>query len=85
MIVELKKDLCEDKTIEFIQRSKESMCVRFFEFAAHDKFVICVWYRNNSESRDKSEKIFDVNKRHLKRISKSFTNHVNINDKKNNI
>jgi hypothetical protein len=43
MTVELREDLCEDKTIEFIWRSKKSMCVRFSKFAAHDKFVICVW------------------------------------------
>ncbi len=43
MIVELKKDLCEDETTEFIWRLEELMCVQFSEFAAHDKFVICVW------------------------------------------
>jgi hypothetical protein len=43
MIFELRKDLCEDETIEFIWRSEKSMCVQFFQFAAHDEFVICVW------------------------------------------
>jgi hypothetical protein len=42
MIVELKEDLCEDKTIEFVWRTEKSMCVRFFECAAHDEFVIYV-------------------------------------------
>jgi hypothetical protein len=84
MIVELKKDLCEDKTIEFNWRCEESMCVRFSHFATHDEFVICVWKRNDSESRDESEKIFDVNKKYFERISKSSSNRANINHKESN-
>jgi hypothetical protein len=85
MTVELRENLCEDKTTEFIWRCEESMCVRFSQFAAHDEFVICVWKKNDSESRDESEKIFDVNKKYSERISKSSLNHANINHKENNI
>jgi hypothetical protein len=38
MIVELRKDLYRDETIEFIKRSEESMCIRFSELVAHDKY-----------------------------------------------
>ncbi len=84
MTVELKEDLCEDRTTKFIWRCEESMCVRFSQFVAHDEFVICVWKKNDSESRDESEKIFDVNKRYFERISKSSLNRASINHKENN-
>jgi hypothetical protein len=82
MTVELKEDLCENKTTEFIWRCEESMCVRFFQFATHDEFVICVWKRDDSESRDESEKIFDVNKKYSERISKSSSIARALNTKK---
>jgi hypothetical protein len=84
MTVELREDLCEDRTIEFIWRCEELICVRFSQFAAHDEFVICVWKKNDSESRDESKKIFDVNKKYSERISKSSSNCANINHKENN-
>jgi hypothetical protein len=84
MIVELKEDLCEDETIEFVWCAERSMRIRFFEFVANDEFVICVWKRNDSQSWDELEKIFDVNKKSFKRISKSSSNRTNVNHKKNN-
>ncbi len=41
MFVELKEDLCENKTIEFVRRSERSLCTQFFELVANDEFVIC--------------------------------------------
>ncbi len=41
MIVELKKNLCENKTTEFIKRSEKSMCIQLFELVAHDKYEFC--------------------------------------------
>ncbi len=55
MIVELKKDLCENETIELIKRSKRSMCIRFFEFVAHDKYEFCDRQKDYFESWNESE------------------------------
>ncbi len=50
MIVELKKDLYEDETTEFIERSKEFMCIRFSELVAHNKYEFCDRQKDDSES-----------------------------------
>ncbi len=50
MIVELKKNLCEDETIEFIKRSKKSICIRSSELVAHDKYEFCDRQKDYSES-----------------------------------
>jgi hypothetical protein len=74
MTVELKKNLCEDEAIDFVWCAKWSMRIRFSELVANDEFIICVWKRNDTQSWNESEQIFDVNKKSSKRISKSFTN-----------
>ncbi len=50
MTVEVRKNLCEDKTTEFIERSKKSMCIRFSELVAHDKYEFCDRQKDYSES-----------------------------------
>jgi hypothetical protein len=84
MIVELKEDLCEDETTEFVWCAERSMCVRFFERATHDEFVIWVWKKDNPQLWDESEKILDVNKRSSRRIPKSSSNRTNVNHKESN-
>jgi hypothetical protein len=60
------------------------MRIQFFEFVANDEFVICVWKKDDSQSWDESEKIFDVNKKSFRRISKSSLNRASTNHKENN-
>jgi hypothetical protein len=81
MIVELKEDLCENETIEFVWCAEQSMRIRFFEFVANDEFVICVWKKDDSELWNELKQILDVNKKSSRRISKSFTNCTNVNHK----
>ncbi len=50
MIVELRKDLCENEAIEFIERSKKSICIRFSELVVHDRYEFCDQQKNDSES-----------------------------------
>jgi hypothetical protein len=50
MIVELNKNLYKNETIKFIKRLEKSMCIRFFELIAHDKYKFCDRQKNYFES-----------------------------------
>jgi flagellar motility protein MotE (MotC chaperone) len=72
MIAELKEDLCEDESIEFVWCAERSMCIRFSQFVANDELVICDRQRDDSQSWDESEKIVNLNKK----SSREFRNHL---------
>ncbi len=55
MIIELRKNLCENETIEFIERLKKSMCIRFSEFVAHDIYEFCDRQKYDSELWNESK------------------------------
>ncbi len=50
MIAELKKDLCEDESTEFVRCAERSLRIRFFQFVANDELVICDRQRDDSQS-----------------------------------
>jgi hypothetical protein len=49
MIIELTKNSCENKMIEFIKRSQKSIYIQFFELVAHCKYEFCNRQKNDFE------------------------------------
>jgi hypothetical protein len=49
MIVELKKDLCKNKTIEFIKRLEKLMCIQLFKLVTHNKYEFYDRQKNDFE------------------------------------
>ncbi len=49
MIVELKKNLYENKTTKIIERLKKLMCIQFSKFVAYNKYEFCDRQKNDFE------------------------------------